>query len=113
MRAPVERDRRTATGRTGAYHRPLGRAPTDGQPPHVRHRLQLGAFFLFATMDTAAKWLAAAAIPAIQVAFVRYAVHLGWALALYLPAAGRGGVPLGDAAPAGAARGLAPRSRRC
>ena len=50
--------------------------------------LQLGAFFLFTTMDTAAKWLVAAAIPAIQVAFVRYAVHFGWALVLHLPRQG-------------------------
>lgn len=59
--------------------------------------LQLGAFFLFATMDTAAKWLAAAAIPAIQVAFLRYAVHFGWVLALYLPR--QGGAVFSSATP--------------
>jgi len=47
--------------------------------------LQLAAFFCFAMMDTSAKWLVGAAIPAIQVAFVRYAVHFSWVLLLYLP----------------------------
>ena len=51
--------------------------------------LQLGAFFCFASMDTAAKWLVTAAIPALQVAFLRYAVHFGWTLVLYLPTRGR------------------------
>jgi len=52
--------------------------------------LQLAAFFCFASMDTTAKWLVGAAIPAIQVAFLRYAVHFGWALVLFLPSGGRG-----------------------
>jgi len=59
--------------------------------------LQLAAFFCFATMDTTAKWLVGAAIPAIQVAFLRYAVHFGWAIALFLPRRGlslfRSGTP--------------------
>lgn len=50
--------------------------------------LQLGAFFCFATMDTSAKWLVGAAIPAVQVAFLRYAVHLSWALVLFFPKRG-------------------------
>lgn len=48
--------------------------------------LQLAAFLCFALMDTSAKWLVGAAIPAIQVAFLRYAVHFSWVLLLYLPA---------------------------
>ena len=52
--------------------------------------LQLAAFFCFASMDTTAKWLVGAAIPAVQVAFLRYAVHFGWALVLFLPSGGRG-----------------------
>ena len=60
--------------------------------------LQLAAFFCFASMDTTAKWLVGAAIPAVQVAFLRYAVHFGWTLALFLPSRGlglfRSGTPL-------------------
>ena len=51
--------------------------------------LQLAAFFCFASMDTTAKWLVGAAIPAIQVAFLRYVVHFGWVLVLFLPSRGR------------------------
>ena len=94
----------------GAYHRlafagPLPPAPfarAERPVPMVSPLtlgvlLQLGAFFCFATMDTSAKWLVGAAIPALQVAFLRYAVHFGWALALYLPGHGttlfRSGTP--------------------
>ena len=45
----------------------------------------LGAFFCFATMDTSAKWLVTAAIPALQVAFLRYFFHFAWVLVLYAP----------------------------
>lgn len=48
------------------------------------------AFFCFASMDTSAKWLVAvAALPALQVAFLRYLVHFAWVLVLYLPVEGR------------------------
>lgn len=45
----------------------------------------LTAFALFVVMDTSAKWLVIGAIPALQVAFMRFLVHLGWVLAIYLP----------------------------
>ncbi len=52
--------------------------------------LMLIAFFCFATMDTSAKWLvAAAALPALQVAFLRYLVHFAWVFVLYVPTEGR------------------------
>ena len=47
--------------------------------------LMLGAFFCFATMDTSAKWLVTAAIPALQVAFLRYFFHFVWVMVLYAP----------------------------
>lgn len=43
------------------------------------------AMFCFAIMDTSAKLLVTAAVPALQVAFLRYFVHFIWALILYLP----------------------------
>ena len=38
--------------------------------------LMLGAWFLFAGVDTSAKWLILAGFPAFQLAFMRYAGHL-------------------------------------
>ena len=48
----------------------------------------LGAFFCFSVMDTSAKWLVAAAIPALQVAWLRYFGHLVVVLAAYTPRQG-------------------------
>ena len=48
----------------------------------------LVAFGLFVVMDTSAKWLVVGAIPALQVAFMRFFVHLCWVLILYLPREG-------------------------
>ncbi len=48
----------------------------------------LAAFGIFVVMDTSAKWLVLGAIPALQVAFMRFAVHLAWVIALYLPKEG-------------------------
>ena len=50
--------------------------------------LMLIAFLCFAIMDTSAKWLVMAAVPSLQVAFVRYFVHFVWVLVLYLPTHG-------------------------
>lgn len=50
--------------------------------------LMLGAFFCFAVMDTSAKWLVVAAIPSLQVAFLRYFVHLLWVVLIYFPRKG-------------------------
>jgi len=52
--------------------------------------LMLGAFLCFALMDTSAKWLVTAAIPAVQVAFLRYLFHFFCALAVYAPRHGWG-----------------------
>ncbi|GHA29089.1 hypothetical protein GCM10007989_25810 [Devosia pacifica] len=43
---------------------------------------------MFTGIDTSAKWLGLAAIPALQIVFLRYAIHLGIVTAIYLP--GRG-----------------------
>jgi drug/metabolite transporter (DMT)-like permease len=43
--------------------------------PQLGIFMMLAAWFLFALVDTSAKWLALAAFPAFQLAFMRYAVH--------------------------------------
>lgn len=48
----------------------------------------LMAFFLFVIMDTSAKWLVLAGLPALQVAFTRFFVHLLWVLVIYVPQEG-------------------------
>ncbi|NND89412.1 MAG: DMT family transporter [Granulosicoccus sp.] len=48
------------------------------------------AFLCFAGMDTSAKWLVAAAIPALQVAWLRYLGHFICALVFYAPRHGVG-----------------------
>lgn len=52
--------------------------------------LALAAFFLFVCLDSSAKWLGLVGLPALQVMFVRYAVHLGLAAAINLPRKGFG-----------------------
>lgn len=47
--------------------------------------LMLGAFLCFSVMDTSAKWLVSAAVPALQVAWLRYVGHLVVVLAAYTP----------------------------
>ncbi len=60
----------------------------------TRNQVPLGfammfiAVFCFACMDTTAKWLVLAAVPALQVSFLRYFVHLLWVLVLYVPSKG-------------------------
>lgn len=49
----------------------------------------LSAFLCFSIMDTSAKWLVAATIPALQVAWLRYVGHLIVALAVYTPRHGK------------------------
>lgn len=53
--------------------------------PTLGLSLMLLAFFCFAVMDTSAKWLVVAAIPSLQVAFVRYFVHFIWVVLIYFP----------------------------
>ncbi|MDG1473199.1 MAG: DMT family transporter [Ascidiaceihabitans sp.] len=43
--------------------------------PRLGIILMLGAWFLFSLVDTGAKWLAVAGLPAFQLAFMRYAGH--------------------------------------
>lgn len=52
----------------------------------------VGAVFFFTLIDTSAKWLVIAGLPAIQVVFVRYAVHLLMSLGLFLPRDGIGAI---------------------
>jgi len=52
--------------------------------------LMLGAFLCFALMDTTAKWLVTVALPAIQVAFLRYLFHFLCAVLVYAPRHGWG-----------------------
>jgi drug/metabolite transporter (DMT)-like permease len=52
--------------------------------------LVLMAYLLFVCLDSSAKWLGLAGIPALQVMWVRYAVHLGLAAGINLPRMGRG-----------------------
>jgi drug/metabolite transporter (DMT)-like permease len=47
--------------------------------------LVLGAFFMFTGIDTSAKWLGLAGIPAMQIVFLRYGIHLGMVCAIHLP----------------------------
>lgn len=49
------------------------------------YSLMLLAFLCFAGMDTSAKWLVAAAIPALQVAWLRYLGHFLCTVLIYLP----------------------------
>ena len=56
--------------------------------PQLGILMMLGAWFLFSLVDTSAKWLAVAAVPAIQVAFMRYAGHFVLATAVLV----KGGV---------------------
>ncbi len=51
--------------------------------------LMLLAFLLFTGIDTTAKWLVQAGLPATEVVFVRFAVHFMIAMALILPQEGR------------------------
>jgi drug/metabolite transporter (DMT)-like permease len=47
-----------------------------------------GAVLFFTMIDTSAKWLVSAGLPALQVVFVRYAVHLAMSLAIFIPREG-------------------------
>ena len=51
--------------------------------------LVLAAFLAFTGIDSCAKWLVLHGVPAVEVAFVRYAVHLGIVLSIGVAAAER------------------------
>ena len=44
-----------------------------------------GGVFFFTMIDTSAKWLVIAGLPALQIVFARYAMHLAMSLVLFLP----------------------------
>ncbi len=46
------------------------------------------AFLCFTLIDSAAKWLIAAGLPALQVVFIRYAGHFATTLVVFLPSEG-------------------------
>jgi len=46
------------------------------------------AQFFFAGLDSCAKWLAISAIPTFEIVFIRYAVHVALAIAMFLPVRG-------------------------
>lgn len=50
--------------------------------------LVLAAYLSFVCLDSSAKWLGLAGLPAIQIIFVRYAVHFGMTAAVNLPTKG-------------------------
>jgi len=50
--------------------------------------LMLVAFAMFVVIDTSAKWLVLAGIPALQAAFLRFFIHLLLVLGAYLPREG-------------------------
>lgn len=52
--------------------------------PQIGISMMLAAWFLFALVDTSAKWLVLAGLPAFQLAFMRYAVHFVIALGVIL-----------------------------
>ncbi len=58
--------------------------PLNGTPT-TAFGLMLVSFLCFAIMDTSAKWLVLAAIPSLQVAFLRYFVHFIWVILIYFP----------------------------
>ena len=65
---------------------PAGRPQrAAGMQRRLAFATMLFVFFCFAAMDTSAKWLVTGAIPALQVAFLRYLVHFLWAMLLYMP----------------------------
>lgn len=50
--------------------------------------LTLAAYFMFTGIDSSAKWLALAGIPAAQIVFLRYVLHLALVLGINLPQTG-------------------------
>jgi len=58
-------------------------------PPEERRLLGIGlalaAYFMFTGIDSSAKWLGLVGISAVQIVFLRYAVHLVLVAAIHLP----------------------------
>ncbi|MBD8065305.1 DMT family transporter [Devosia sp. PTR5] len=58
-------------------------------PPVERRLLGIGlalaAYFMFTGIDSSAKWLGLVGIPALQIVFLRYVIHLGLVATVHLP----------------------------
>jgi len=63
-------------------------AQSNADLPRLGILMMLVAWFIFSFVDTGAKWLAVAGIPAFQLAFMRYAGHFGISIAMIA----RGGI---------------------
>lgn len=63
--------------------------PTPFIPPEERRLLAIGlslvAYFLFTCIDSSAKWLGQIGFAAVQIVFLRYAIHLVLVAAIHLP----------------------------
>jgi len=57
-------------------------AQPNADLPRLGIMLMLGAWLFFSVVDTGAKWLAVAGIPAFQLAFMRYASHFAISIAV-------------------------------
>ena len=61
-------------------------------PPEERRLLGIGlalaSYLMFTGIDSSAKWLGLAGIPAMQVVFLRYVIHLGLTAGINLPSMG-------------------------
>ncbi|MEP3442503.1 MAG: DMT family transporter [Sulfitobacter sp.] len=57
-------------------------AQSNADLPRLGIVLMLGAWLFFSVLDTGAKWLAVAGIPAFQLAFMRYASHFAISIAV-------------------------------
>lgn len=69
--------------------------------PPAEHRLlgialALAAYLMFAGIDSSAKWLGLVGISAVQIVFIRYAIHLAMVAAIHLPRHGRNLVRTGS-----------------
>ena len=63
-------------------------AQSNADLPRLGILMMLVAWFIFSFVDTGAKWLAVAGIPAFQLTFMRYAGHFGISIAMIA----RGGI---------------------
>src|SRR5690606_24987029 len=73
--------------------RPFGPAMLTTIAPIEERRLlgiglTLAAYFMFTCIDSSAKWLSLAGIAAVQVVFLRYAIHLVLVLGIHVPRSG-------------------------
>ena len=60
-------------------------APVDAPRAGLGVVLALAAYAAFSFIDAGGKWLSLAGLPAFQLVFMRYAVHLGLSLAILAP----------------------------